>query len=394
MNANTSRRGFTLVELLVVIAIIGILVALLLPAIQSAREAARRAQCQSHLRNLALAVVNYHDQNMMYPIGFVPTGPGSGIESWTWTDFILSNLEEQSIYDRLRPSNVFLQPVNANRTGARNLADLFAEDKDIDALQTPLPVFRCPSDSTPPLIPVNYPPDPLKTRYSETGTWERHFNGANLPARFKVTGNPFQPATSSYVGNRGMIDAGCPGAQGSPGQPSWVFDKARCDSNGIFYGNSHLSAKNVTDGTSKTFMIGERSGFCLAATWIGARNPLDGSETWSSYWAMAHAAFPLNYPVTGNHNTCTESFSSPHPGGGYFAYCDGSVHWIDDDISFNLAYNNSGCCAKMDANSPDCGAPTTLCKSRNFVGTPSESVIGVYQRLSWRNDAEVIDETP
>ena len=61
---------------------------------------------------------------------------------------------------------------------------------------------------------------------------------------------------------------------------------------------------------------------------------------WDSYWVMAHTAYPLNYPVTGNHNTCTESFSSSHPGGAYFAYCDGSVHWVDDGISFDLAFNS------------------------------------------------------
>jgi prepilin-type N-terminal cleavage/methylation domain-containing protein len=372
--------AFTLVELLVVIAIIGILVALLLPAIQAAREAARRATCQNHMRNIALAVVNYHDKAKKYPIGFVPTGPTSGTETWTWTTFILPELEEQNIYDRLRPSGVFLQPVDPTRKGPRNLADLFAEDKDIDALQTPLTVFRCPSDPTPPLIPVAYPPDPLNSRTVDTGTWERHFNGTNLPSRFKVPGNPFQPSTSTYVGNRGMIDAGCPGSGSSP---NWQPDKARCDSNGIFYGNSHVSSKSVTDGTSKTFMVGERGHFCLAATWIGARNPLDGSETWSSYWAMAHTAFPLNYPITGAHDTCTESFSSSHPGGAFFAFCDGSVHWIDDDISSDLAFNDKTCWTTEDPNSPN---SKRRCTTR--FGT---SVIGVYQRLSWRDDGETID---
>src|SRR3954454_8737337 len=80
------RPAFTLVELLVVIAIIGILVALLLPAIQAAREAARRAKCQSNMKNIALALQNYHSANKRFPIGFVSTGPGA-IEAWAWSTF-------------------------------------------------------------------------------------------------------------------------------------------------------------------------------------------------------------------------------------------------------------------------------------------------------------------
>src|SRR4051795_12030630 len=146
------RVGFTLVELLVVIAIIGILVALLLPAIQAAREAARRAKCQSNMKNLALALQNYHSAKQRFPIGFV-SQPDS-VEAWAWSTFTLPYLEEQSIFDRMRPSETYLSPVDGSRTGKRNLADLFASGKDIEVLQTPLSVFRCPSDSTPDLIPA------------------------------------------------------------------------------------------------------------------------------------------------------------------------------------------------------------------------------------------------
>src|ERR1700748_2155520 len=97
------RRAFTLVELLVVIAIIGILVALLLPAIQSAREAARRAQCQSNLKNIGLALQNYHTAKNRFPKGFVCTGAGA-IEAWAWSTFLLPYLEEQAIYDQMRPA--------------------------------------------------------------------------------------------------------------------------------------------------------------------------------------------------------------------------------------------------------------------------------------------------
>src|ERR1700760_4340713 len=99
------RKAFTLVELLVVIAIIGILVALLLPAIQAAREAARRSQCQNHIKNLALAVLNYESAKKRYPPGFVSEPLKT--EAWAWSIFILPYIEEQALYDRLSPSETF-----------------------------------------------------------------------------------------------------------------------------------------------------------------------------------------------------------------------------------------------------------------------------------------------
>jgi prepilin-type N-terminal cleavage/methylation domain-containing protein len=366
-------HGFTLVELLVVIAIIGILVALLLPAIQAAREAARRAQCQSNIKNIALSLQNFHTAKKRFPVGFVSTGPATSIESWAWSTFTLPYLEEQAIYDRLRPSEEYLEPVNGSRTGNRNLADVFkaaqTNPAELEPLQTPLPIFRCPSDGTPALIPVGNPPDPLVTRSTDTGTWERHFNGANSP-------KGFQPSTSNYVGSKGIIDADCPGS--SVGG-KWMPDQERCDNNGIFYGNSNVSIKQITDGTSKTFLIGERDKFCLAATWIGVRNPMNGAESWASAWAMAHAFFALNHPLTGHHDTCTEGFSSAHSGGAFFGFCDGSVRFISQDIGYDYANNSKSCHAKT---------PRLLRCREEFLGRQ----VGIYQRLAWRDDELLIDE--
>jgi prepilin-type N-terminal cleavage/methylation domain-containing protein/prepilin-type processing-associated H-X9-DG protein len=370
------RKGFTLVELLVVIAIIGILVALLLPAIQAAREAARRAECQSHLKNIALALLNHESARKRFPTGFV-SQPGN-VEAWVWATFALPYLEEQGIYDRLRPSDTYLTPVSGTRTGQRNLADLFASNRDLEVLQTPLPIFRCPSDSTPALVPkytgslsTILPCNP--GRAVETDNFERHFNGANSP-------NGFQVSTSNYVGSKGTIDSDCP-----------FGDAERCANTGIFWGNSKVALKQITDGTTKTFLVGERDRFCLAATWIGARNP-PGPDAWSSNWALAHVASPHGkpqYPCTGNHNTCAESFSSPHSGGGFFAFCDGSVHFVSEDVSFDNAgqidsdANGTVCWAN-----PRATAAPGPCKPQ--IGTRT---IGVYQRLAWRNDGMEIDDT-
>ncbi len=367
------RIGFTLVELLVVIAIIGILVALLLPAIQAAREAARRAQCQNNLKNIALGVLNYHAAVKRFPIGFVSTGPGDGIEAWAWSTFTLPYLEEQAIYDRLRPSPTYLEGVDGTRTGQRNLADLFVaaktNPKELEPLQTPLPIFRCPSDSTPNLVPFDSPlASPPRT--SDTGKWERHFKGIYATA---LTPD-FLPSASNYVGSKGIIDAGCPGVVTNG---KWVADQDRCDNTGIFFGNSKVSEKQIGDGTSKTFLLGERDHYCLSATWIGVRNPF-GPDSWSSNWAMAHVRIKLNDPNTGAHDSCTEGFSSSHPGGAYFAYCDGSVRFISDDITYSDAGNDLKTCYAKKA--------PFHCRAQ--IGA---NQVGVYQRLAWRDDSLLID---
>jgi prepilin-type N-terminal cleavage/methylation domain-containing protein len=368
--------AFTLVELLVVIAIIGILVALLLPAIQAAREAARRAQCQSNMRNIALACANYHSAQNHFQPGFISqAGNGVANEAWAWSTFALPYLEEDSIYDQLRPSTTFMEPVDGTRSGQRNLADVFIAAKtnpsELVPLQTPLSIFRCPSDSTPSLIPVGNPPDALAAapgRRVDNERWERHFNGANAPAGF-------QPSTSNYVASKGFVNDGC---TGSTVNGKWVPNAERCANTGVYYGNSAISTKQITDGTSKTFLFGERDKFCLAATWIGVRYPY-GPDSWSSNWALAHVFYPLNHPFTGAHNSCTESFSSAHPGGAFFGFCDGSVRWVADEVESDDLGNDPRCYAW----------PTSTlgpCKLR-----AGNKFIGIYQRLAWRDDGLVLE---
>src|SRR5205823_7988334 len=129
-------RGFTLVELLVVIAIIGVLVALLLPAVQAAREAARRMKCQNNLKQFGLALHNYHDAYGRMPASYYrawPTSVGTtfGTPGWGWGTMILPRLEQQALFDTLNVSTLQLN--------ASPLTKLPA--------QTPLPMFRCPSDT-------------------------------------------------------------------------------------------------------------------------------------------------------------------------------------------------------------------------------------------------------
>jgi hypothetical protein len=255
-------------------------------------------------------------------------------------------------------------------------------------LQTPIAVFRCASDTTPPLIPVPGdctgepcpPPNGLQDLCNQpTDTWQRHFNGTNTPPAF-------QPSTSNYVGSKGMIDSGCPGSGGGTAASPWVPQQELCNNNGVFFGNSMIASKSVADGTSKTFLLGERDRYCLAATWIGVRNPA-GPDSWSSNWALGHTRDKPNAACTGNHantdgqNQCTEGFSSPHKGGLFFAFCDASVHFISDDISSDPLTGNTRACTAIKSD-----PPTIRCRS-----TIGASTIGVYQRLSWRDDGESID---
>ena len=347
VRADHATSGFTLVELLVVIAIIGVLVALLLPAVQSARAAARRSQCKSNLHNIALGLLSYESANAQFPPGFVIQERNE--ESWGWTNFILPFIEQQALFDALGVSE-------------RRLADLFiAANGDLDApeialVQTVLDIYRCPSDPTPELLPRNI--EDIRSIYPEiTGNNARHFDGNNTPARF-------EPATSNYIGMKGFFDNDwCDGNR----RHSW---QEYCQNNGVLYGDSEIGFQDITDGTSNTFLIGERNLRCLAGSWVGARNP-PGPDMWSSYYVIGRGSLKLNLPASGAHNTCTEGFSSSHPGGAHFVYCDGSVHFIQEEIGFNNGAGNR----------------TSFRPGVEVNG----SLLGIYQRLASRNDGEVVD---
>ena len=317
VEAPIAGRGFTLVELLVVIAIIGILVALLLPAIKP-RTKRPGAQCQNHMKNIALAVLNFESAKKHLPKGFV-SQPDS-VEAWAWTTFILPYLEEQSIYDQIRPSDTFITPVQSSRTGKRNLADMVQNAKSgatprmgssaNKAAHLPLPVGQITGPHTRESYRQNL------TRAAQTPTCSKGVlveeNPKLGPLFQRVPSFHFQLCRLKGDDRFGLPRRGNETA-------GWTPNLERCADTGVFFGDSQVTLKQITDGTTNTFMIGERNKFCYAATWVGVRNPA-GPDGWSGNEAVSHVATPhgkLNFQCTGDHNTCTEGFSSNHSGGAF-----------------------------------------------------------------------------
>jgi len=279
------HSAFTLVELLVVIAIIGILVALLLPAVQSAREAARRVQCTNNLKQIGVALHNYHDTFGSLPAGVLHFQTAGNQQEWGWPALLLPFLEEQGLHDQLRVTT-------------RRLRGVLNHATDRALVQHPLKVFRCPSDITKDLV--------------EGTPRVRDFDG------WAAVGTDFFGATSNYVGVAGMWDLNQPVVSGY-------------DQNGVLYANSSVRLADVVDGASNTFAVGERNFLCSAGVWAGTRNS-DGGGPRGNDYVLGRLSIRPNAFWNAN---CTDAFASYHPGGLQFLMCDGAVKFVDQSIQFN-----------------------------------------------------------
>lgn len=287
MKASQTQAGFTLVELMVVIALIGILVGLLLPAVQWAREAARRAECSNQLKQLGLAVHMYHDVFQVLPVSVGPwrhgPRPARQRNGKGWIVSVLPQLEQQGLYDQFVPSfdGDFLTGYGLKTVDQRHL------------LRVQLPVLQCPSDSSVRVLSRD---------------------------QFELVG--IESALTSYKGVLGDSRL-----QGSihPGSLPDCHMHGRC--NGLFVRVSYQmphSLASVLDGTSTTFMIGED---------VPAHNFHSAAFYANGDWASCHA--PLNYypdPPTPLDWPNVMSFRSRHPGGANFCLVDASVQFIGEDI--------------------------------------------------------------
>jgi prepilin-type N-terminal cleavage/methylation domain-containing protein/prepilin-type processing-associated H-X9-DG protein len=301
------RRGFTLVELLVVIAIIGILIGMLLPAVQQVREAAQRTQCANNLRQLSLGILNYESAHSHFPAGALtsPEDDDLGNDGWGWGAQILPFIEQANLADSLNPGI-------SNQPGV--FKDAFRGGSIVAGGETIIPTFRCPSSS-------------LLDRVPESN---------DRPAGAVVSDpRPWQPgyAVTDYKGNAGPANDGV---------LMRLFDAIRDDDG---FGVVECEFSDIPDGSSNTVLIAESSYPGRQGNdwpvWVGAMP--DKSDE-SIFCKPGKIGFSLN-GWTGSGPS--EWWTAPeddlvwsfHPGGAQFGFCDGSVHFINENLSEETYFN-------------------------------------------------------
>lgn len=294
------RTGFTLVELLVVIAIIGILVALLLPAVQAAREAARRMQCGNNLKQLVLACHNYHDTYKTLPSGYLTkrtpatppigaVGTSNNLNLWGWGALVMPFIEQSPLHSQLGVGNTHLQVASGNAT-------LLA------AMQSSIPAFRCPSDVGP---------------VTNTNRDDYPYTGSATNAL----------ATSNYLGANCSFD---------------LIANPSAATEGAFIEDEGKAFRDILDGTSNVLAIGERRWRIKRTN--GTINTVGAGVVFgiARRNAVGMRADSLGSGITqincdavneGTTNWARRGFSSQHPGGTQFALCDGSVRFVGETIN-------------------------------------------------------------
>jgi prepilin-type N-terminal cleavage/methylation domain-containing protein/prepilin-type processing-associated H-X9-DG protein len=284
--APSRRYAFSLVELLVAMAVIGILVAILIPAVQAAREAARRTQCRNNLKQIGIAVANYNSTYQCYPPGWIGVTNGepdaNGLSGISWGSFSLATMEQYAANKKLN-----------YKVSVTNSANATLQTYNIE-------VFRCPSDIAP------------STTFS-VAVQAPQVN-PDLPKNFAI---------ANYIGSFGSTDYH-PCASNPPGTP--------CVGNGMFYLNSWIRDANIRDGLSNTMLAGERRSNPsvsppIYGTWIGV--PPGGVEAIGR--VLGASDYAPNDPA--NH---FEAYSSYHPGGAHVLLCDGSVQFINENVDIQL----------------------------------------------------------
>jgi prepilin-type N-terminal cleavage/methylation domain-containing protein len=290
--------GFTLVELLVVIAIIGILVALLLPAIQSAREAARRTSCNNKIRQATLATILYQENYKHFPPSMTYPTAAAGV---SYISLILPFAEDEALR-RLIDTNY-----------------LWSDPQNQKARETPLPVFKCPSQSEFEQMFVYVPPT---VGDLEDGNLAVHYT-AVLGAKRKDCP---QAANEIYT-----VDCGISAAAG------------HAATNGIMYHDTPTKPcktrpKDITDGLSKTFLFGEQSWDAgYHRVWIVGRQGnffYSGNNVIYSINSAARIPQPGSPALPAAANDT--SYGSKHPGGTHFANADGSVRFVSENTNIDL----------------------------------------------------------
>ena len=324
MKSSCLSRGFTLVELLVVIAIIGTLVGLLLPAVQAARESARATQCRNNMKQIGIALQNFHDARQSFPYGGRIPVTSSGAGNWNWRVDILPFMEETSLYSSLSLTASSVWRSNSGVTGSK-------------LYTATVPSFQCPSS----LFPSRY-------AAATTELTDLIYSGSSTVQLI------------DYVGISGAATSGLADPFGRSNQCATALN-GMC---GTFCRNGMLTVetrrmKDATDGTSSTIIVAEQSGQVNGVeisaqrhgSWEGFINGITSEfdvptmtvkggrddkyiggvttvvqlPNW--YWKSG-APGPYNY--TGGNNTLINSF---HPGGIHVVMTDAAVRFLNETVS-------------------------------------------------------------
>jgi prepilin-type N-terminal cleavage/methylation domain-containing protein/prepilin-type processing-associated H-X9-DG protein len=313
------RQAFTLIELLVVIAIIAILIGLLLPAVQKVREAAARNKCMNNIKQIVLALHNYHSANGKFPPGYTGFNsknlfPKQNYKPWAWSVFILPYIEQQALYTQLNPD------VNTMTTVANT---------NLQLLQTSIPTYQCPSDNPPPSFPLN----------------------DNRPFTKLVAGQTVFLSISNY-----------PGCFGGAAEWDGLFnqqDAAYAIATGkVRY--IQYKIDDIADGTSNQFAVGERCSNLLTgdlrtltppppAQWAAVWAGIDGEQSDTDaepkpvreYAVFGYTAVRMQDGFNNgtdsnkkNNYRPDQGFSSMHSGGCNMGLADGSVRFVNQNISW------------------------------------------------------------
>jgi prepilin-type N-terminal cleavage/methylation domain-containing protein len=321
-----SNHGFTIVELLVVIAIIGILIALLLPAVQAARESARRTECRNHLKQIALAFLNHESSQGHLPtsgwgydwIGDPGAGYGRG-QPGGWAYNILEYLE----YAALRESSARLDELLTMMDLDESNDPAVPPNLRPALVTTAVPEFNCPSRRRAGLFPLDI----------------------NRPARATLANNASEctAGTNCLVprgdyqansGNRGAYDEPGPAISADPSSYANQLDVG--SQNGISYQRSIVRMAEVTDGASKTLLVGEKylhPDYYETGTYTADDQCVySGHDNDNNGYTGAGTTYLPRHDAQRSSSEYRFTFGSAHRAGLHVAYCDGSVHVLDYDV--------------------------------------------------------------